>query len=683
MLISCLPSAATADLIRKIKPDGFILKPFEREKIRLMLELCRANHEREVEYKARERVSLEVQNQLPVGIIVTENKRIISCNPAAEKMFGLSQEKIIGKYFSDLNISVATDYGSASEYTDIHMHLKKIFNNTQKIGSIICRINGGDELAEKYVSVEIRRLISGIEGGPERLMSIIRDVSLQKRVIEQFNLSSNTPLLDNSCFSFWQMKVKNESEIYYNRIFSGLSGLYNILSETDANSILNRICKDDLPDFKQKFADLAAGEFKKINFDIRLIKPNGLHRHIKIIAASEKDFFNQEDMNIFGVSIDFDNYVSDNEEIFSGIDNVKNILNSLPFGIGFMLGRKIIWSNSTFVSLFDPENRDQLADSDYEMLKKHFLPGGKFTGEIVAHNGWTISVSITRNEQFGKAVSTIVASDFIRIKKIREAIVKHYEREKIRRIESINNERRLEERLYNTAVALAMNDLAQKIIRELNAIRLGIGGIKAWNAESEVKLPDIIYGFVSGIAELTERMNISLDNISEVFRPTLSFEIRKLDFNSAIKNILKLKRFNLEYLKIKLKENYSADSPKVTTNENYLMLIIFIILERSIISLEKSQIADKYLEIKTSANGLTARLEIADNVSEVIPTESVLNSMIENKIKNEETDLNIINLKIISLLAQKMHLKVKAEKLPVRGLKIIVDFGNIKLSNFI
>jgi CheY-like chemotaxis protein len=94
--------------VKETQPYGYILKPFEDRELKTAIEigLCKAMADRQLKVLAEElRISRanfqDIIGKVTDGIIIVDENRIVRfVNPAAEAMFGLKIEQVIGKEFS-------------------------------------------------------------------------------------------------------------------------------------------------------------------------------------------------------------------------------------------------------------------------------------------------------------------------------------------------------------------------------------------------------------------------------------------------------------------------------------------------------------------------------------------------------------------------------------------------------
>ncbi|MFC1966505.1 PAS domain S-box protein [Chloroflexota bacterium] len=224
---------------------------------------------KEIDFLAR------IVETAPISIIATdENKEITYVNPATEKMFGYTQEELIGKDPGSLNAELNAD--------EIEKNIvEKIMRNEVWQG----------ELLDKKKSGELFNILASVyqllddEGNNLALVGFQQDITERKQaeealVLERENFRNS---VDSSSLGIRIFSAGREL-LYANQAYLDIYG-YSSFEELQATPPKERYTAKSYAEVKERTKKRQLGEPVPTNFEVDIIRKDGKARHLEASSS--------------------------------------------------------------------------------------------------------------------------------------------------------------------------------------------------------------------------------------------------------------------------------------------------------------------------------------------------------------------------------------------------------------
>lgn len=162
---------------KKLQASGYILKPFDEKEININIDLALYRYFMAQRLKESEEQYRSLFNSLSEAVILVNNSGlIVSCNPAIEKIFGFSIDKLIGKHITEVHWNAVNSDGSNIQPNDIPFI--KAVNDAHIIDNCIIGFkNIRNEIV--WTSINVHKAITSQYSQNENCIVSFRDISNQ------------------------------------------------------------------------------------------------------------------------------------------------------------------------------------------------------------------------------------------------------------------------------------------------------------------------------------------------------------------------------------------------------------------------------------------------------------------------------------------------------------------------
>ena len=167
---------------KKTMPYGFVIKPFEKNDLKSVIEVALYRHKRERDLQVREKLSNRIFDRSPIGMaIIDMNFRIRKVNGALLKILETSKEELVRASFFGL-----------MEAADSKI-LKKDINDlvSRDDETIIFESSLGANRVKTAVASVTFTLIRDDEGEPWYYLAMIEDITERKNYEEKLEKDKN------------------------------------------------------------------------------------------------------------------------------------------------------------------------------------------------------------------------------------------------------------------------------------------------------------------------------------------------------------------------------------------------------------------------------------------------------------------------------------------------------------
>ena len=394
-----------------------------------------------------------------VFVVKSDQRIILSCNPAVKEVFGYEPEELIGDSSAQLFLS-HDDFRKFGRWSEEVLQESEVFH-----GEFHMRHASGDELITDHTVT----WLSPEDPEDDRVVSIVRDITEQKQAQEQLRESEERfrQIAENIQEVFWVTNPQTGKTLYVSPGYEEITGRNRNDLYEDTNGFLQYVHPEDRERIRKQLPKQETGEFDET---YRIVRSDGSVRWLRDRAYP---ITNDQGTvyRLVGVAEDVTELMEaqealrESEELFRGIvENMEEgFYRTTPEG-------KLLVINPQFARLLGYESGEEIEGKYIRDLPPfQDYPREEFRQQLEQH-GNLRNFHSTLTDRKG---NTLTVRENAHVVRDDQGEIQYYEGT----IMDISEQQALEEQLIQAQKVESLGEVAAGIAHDFNNALTVLGGM--------------------------------------------------------------------------------------------------------------------------------------------------------------------------------------------------------------